>query len=181
MCVHTKNLYRFDLFIYFCTGWIYYKNGPRYELQLVNNQSSVCVALLSEAALKQTPQTIIKQEEDDLQQMIHPPAFVIQMRSTWRSHIPKARGNQRSDTSTQTLGTPKRPKESGREGGAIVFEWVYMCVLLRISRFFSVTCVVPLPLSVIPPITCLSLPLSLPLSHSESQECVSLPLERVAG
>lgn len=82
----------------------------------------VCVALLSEAALKQTPQTIIKQEEDDLQQMIHPPAFVIQMRSTWRSHIPKARGKRRSGTSTQTLGTPKRPKESGREGGAIVFE-----------------------------------------------------------
>jgi len=87
----------------------------------------VCVApLLSERALKQTPQTIIKQEEDDLQQMIHPPSFVIQMGSTWRSHIPKARGNRRSDTSTQTLGTPKRPKESRREGGAIVFEWVYM-------------------------------------------------------
>lgn len=91
--------------------------------------------------------------------MIHPPAFVIQMRSTWRSHIPKARGNRRSDTSTQTLGTPKRPKERGREGGAIVFQWVYMCVSLRNSVLLGA---VPLPLLVIPPIMCLSLPLSLP-------------------
>ncbi len=81
--------------------------------------------------------------------------------TTWRSHIPKARGNRRSDKSTQTLGTPKRPKRVGEREGAIVFEWIYMRVLLRISRFCSVTCAVPLPLLVIPPITCLSLPLSL--------------------
>ncbi len=56
---------------------------------------------------------------------------------------------------------PRGQKRAGEREGAIVFEWIYMRLLLRISRFCSVTCAVPLPLLVIPPITCLSLPLSL--------------------